>query len=252
MTGTGRKRNTRPADPSRKIVDLAQGNLSSGDFVRELLAVLEEAIGFDSAMAAHQDREENLITRHAEPEQRELAAKSLRFARTRYARDLLPVFAFSAREGACLDSQFYQSEREKRESLLYQEVLRPAGVRSMLQICARWKGQPLIRFNLNRDSGRLFQARELEAALRLLPTLEASLVAHGAGAPGVSIDGLTERESEIACFVGQGLTTPQIAEVLGTSRFTVRNQLTRIYEKLDIGGRVELAALIARHEKSQG
>lgn len=249
VRGIGAKRDTRPVDPSRRIVDLAQGELSSRDFVRELLAVLEEAIGFDSAMAARLDRVENLITLHAEDEQRGLAAKTLRLARTRYAKDILPVFAFSAREGACLDSQFYKSEREKKETLLYREVLRPAGVRSMLQICAKWKGQPLLRINLNRDGGSPFQSGELETALRLLPALEASLAAQDASAPSASIEGLTARESEIAGFVGQGLTTPQISEALGTSRFTIRNQLSRIYEKLDLGGRVELAAFIARGER---
>ena len=53
--------------------------------------------------------------------------------------------------------------------------------------------------------------------------------------------GLTARERDVAKLVAQGLAYREVAAKLDISDHTVKNHLRRIYEKLDINSRVELA-----------
>jgi two-component system, NarL family, nitrate/nitrite response regulator NarL len=54
---------------------------------------------------------------------------------------------------------------------------------------------------------------------------------------------LTARETEIALLVSQGLRNKAIARQLHLSEGTVKMHLHHVYEKLDLGGRAELALL---------
>lgn len=54
-------------------------------------------------------------------------------------------------------------------------------------------------------------------------------------------DALTARERDVAGLVAQGLPYREVATRLGISEHTVKNHLRRIYDKLDISSRVELA-----------
>jgi DNA-binding NarL/FixJ family response regulator len=56
---------------------------------------------------------------------------------------------------------------------------------------------------------------------------------------------LTQRELEVARFAGTGQRTREIAEALKVSPRTVEVHLSRIYRKLEIGSRAELARLMA-------
>ncbi len=56
----------------------------------------------------------------------------------------------------------------------------------------------------------------------------------------LSLNTLTSRESQIACFSSKGLTAKQIGEKLFISEKTVRNQLTLIYSKLNVKNQLEL------------
>jgi len=56
----------------------------------------------------------------------------------------------------------------------------------------------------------------------------------------ISRAGLTEREAEIARLVLKGLPSAEIATVLGSSDKTVRQHLSRIYEKCGVSSRPEL------------
>jgi len=57
---------------------------------------------------------------------------------------------------------------------------------------------------------------------------------------------LTERESEIARLVGSGGTSRQVAEHLHLSTRTVETHLARIYRKLNLSSRSDLARLVER------
>ncbi|MBX4379008.1 LuxR C-terminal-related transcriptional regulator, partial [Mycobacterium tuberculosis] len=57
---------------------------------------------------------------------------------------------------------------------------------------------------------------------------------------------LTPQESAVATLVAAGRTNAQAAEELFLSVKTVQYHLTRIYSKLGVSGRTELAAHVSR------
>jgi DNA-binding NarL/FixJ family response regulator len=61
---------------------------------------------------------------------------------------------------------------------------------------------------------------------------------------------LTSREGEIVRLVEDGLTNRQISKELGLSEHTVRNNLFRIFDKLGVSTRVELALYTSNHAKA--
>lgn len=232
---------------TRAIGELAQAEISFDQFVEECLDVLDETFGFDTAYAARCEPGAAIITKGSNDT--EPVRRTLRYASTRYASVMQPVFERSARFGVVMDWDFYHSQRVRNSCIYHREVLAPTGVRSMLQLCARWRGRSLLRINLNRHGlhARPFQSSDREAAQALLPTLEASITARLATEQSRSLlPSLTQREAEVAELVAKGLTSAQIGLALGTSPHTVRNQLSRIYEKLDVGSRAELAALVVQ------
>ena len=62
----------------------------------------------------------------------------------------------------------------------------------------------------------------------------------------VKIESLTRREREIVALVTEGLRNKQIAERLFISEATVRNHLTSILDKLELGDRFDLAVYAFR------
>ena len=60
---------------------------------------------------------------------------------------------------------------------------------------------------------------------------------------------LTPKEQQIAKLVAQGLTNKEIAQLLGSSPFTVRNQVKIIIRKLELKNRIQVAYLIGQCQK---
>ena len=61
---------------------------------------------------------------------------------------------------------------------------------------------------------------------------------------------LTEGELKLLHGVAQGLLNKEIAEALGVAEKTVRNQLTRVFEKLGVTTRTEAALWYEQHRKA--
>jgi len=61
---------------------------------------------------------------------------------------------------------------------------------------------------------------------------------------------LAPKENEIANLVAEGLTNREVAKKLEISEHTVSNHLFRIYEKLGISSRVELALYVVRQKQA--
>jgi len=59
---------------------------------------------------------------------------------------------------------------------------------------------------------------------------------------------LARRENEVANLVAEGMTNREAAQKLGVGEHTVSNYLFRIYEKLGISSRVELALYVVRQK----
>jgi DNA-binding CsgD family transcriptional regulator len=90
---------------------------------------------------------------------------------------------------------------------------------------------------------------EAIGAARDLRTIESRLAQLGAGPRRSSRDraqtgweSLTAREAEVVALAAEGLNNPQIAERLALSRHTVESHLKRIYLKLGVTSRTQLAA----------
>jgi DNA-binding NarL/FixJ family response regulator len=61
---------------------------------------------------------------------------------------------------------------------------------------------------------------------------------------------LTHQEQQIVALVAQGLTNKEIAQRLGLSVFTVRNQVQVIMRKLELKNRVQVAYLFGQQVNS--
>jgi DNA-binding NarL/FixJ family response regulator len=58
------------------------------------------------------------------------------------------------------------------------------------------------------------------------------------------IEGLTERERDVALAVGRGLSNAEIAGELYLSVPTVKAHVSRLFEKLEVGNRVQIAIVV--------
>ena len=59
-------------------------------------------------------------------------------------------------------------------------------------------------------------------------------------------DTLTDREREIAYFIGRGMSNKEIASQIDVAEATVKAHLTSIFDKLRVSDRLELGLLISR------
>lgn len=59
---------------------------------------------------------------------------------------------------------------------------------------------------------------------------------------------LTPRERQIVRAVARGLGNREIARELGISEQTVKNQLSVMYQKVGVKGRVQLVMFAVRHD----
>lgn len=92
---------------------------------------------------------------------------------------------------------------------------------------------------LRAELAALWASRPGEAGSRS----PAGPVQGGRAGPAGGWESLTEQELRIARLVGRALTNQQIAHRIGRSRHTVNYHLRRIFHKLGIASRVELASL---------
>jgi DNA-binding CsgD family transcriptional regulator len=96
---------------------------------------------------------------------------------------------------------------------------------------------------------RRFNGVDLRRATVLAGYLSAGLARvsaqHFGGHAGQSVD-LSRREREVVSLVAQGLNNLEICEVLQIARETVKQTLRRVYRKLEVNGRAQMVARLAK------
>jgi DNA-binding CsgD family transcriptional regulator len=152
-----------------------------------------------------------------------------------------------------------RSERDFRDSPLYDEYYRSVGIDYVMAVPVHVKGDELVSFVFNRR-GRDFTERDRACAEAIRPhlgdlyrmarALDDARAAWGVPRPAPAAPGedLTPREREVLRWLAAGKTDRDIGDILGISPRTVHKHLQRIYEKLGVETRT--AAVVRFLQKS--
>ena len=169
--------------------------------------------------------------------------------------DLEPIDPFSPRRAAAAGASVMWAGNvggpEQIAASMYGRHLRRHGYGPPATMYFRSDGRIVFGLALLRTvESPPFEAHEIELLLQLRPFLETALTFTGAqeqeSTHAPSIAGLTSREAEVAELVAGGLSNAGIAVTLGMSEATVKAHLTRVYAKLGLRTRTQLAVLLPR------
>ena len=103
------------------------------------------------------------------------------------------------------------------------------------------------------EEGRAMTAEQAIAYGLVTPADGGPEGGHASGArtgAGAARPALSPREAEVARLVARGLTNRQIAEALVLQVSTVGNHLQRIYGRLGLSGRAQLATWVSEHDRA--
>lgn len=164
----------------------------------------------------------------------------------RYRPGMRKGHAALAHDRAYIDNDVYSSS-ERRELPFYADIIRPQRISSQLILALDFHGRRRATIHLCRHGPvQRFHGSVVEHMRAIIPALALIEAAASLPPPVAACDhGLGPRELEVACLAGRGLSTKEIAALLGTRPATVRNQLHTIYRKLDVSNRAELAFVLA-------
>lgn len=125
--------------------------------------------------------------------------------------------------------------------LLTSEALERVGALLISAECAAQAAE-LLRVHGKPSAARRAAARVRDLVAELGPTTTPIL-----GGWSAPVE-LTEREQQVAALVSEQLSSAEVGERLGISGRTVEAHLQRIYDKLGVNKRTELAAVLAGRE----
>ena len=237
----------------------AEGASSVGAFRARLLGRLLQLVGAESAAII--DPAWLDVDERGARDRTAGAGTSAGFAqpffehRQRYVRSLARLLGVMRRGRPVIDDAVYGT-RERQRLAIYREIFLPQNATSILAAAARCRGVETATLVFKRH-GRSAQFRAADAA-RLEAMLPAVALADAgfryafearraavsrARAPFVK--GLGAREAQVAQLASRGLRNVEIAAMLGTSAETVKNQLRRVFAKVQVSNRTELAMLWA-------
>ena len=161
-----------------------------------------------------------------------------------------PFFQFVARTGdrTALKISDFLTLREFRDSAWYQECHRPCGVERQLAGTVEGPGLATLNFvNRRRD----FTERDRAILNLLRPHFDqaqrnAAIFSSTATARARPLAEyhLTRREFEVASWLSQGKTNPEIGVILGLSTRTVEKHMERILQKFGVENRATAALAV--------
>jgi DNA-binding NarL/FixJ family response regulator len=235
---------------ARELAEAGQAGTVSPAFLHTVLEVLGRLAPFDSAILVKppskpiaQINKREFIHLHR------LLTDSPRI----YGPGLLKGLNARERLGAFIDRDIY-SASERRNLPFYRDIIGPQQISAMLSGSICYRGRQQAIFYLCRHGGSVFRTRELDRVKRALPAVGVVFTAH---APALDGDGgaqpfetraafarLTAGERQIADHASRGLRNHEIGRALDLSPNTVRNTLQRVFQRLKIAGRTELAVAL--------
>lgn len=212
-------------------------------FERAVFAQFDRAIGFDLALFVR-DGAFGGFTPSLDPRTKAVYSRRQHV----YAKELAPFTAATiAAGGVGVDTEFF-NRRSLEQTAYHTELVRPLGGRSSLVGILQLGGRVAGVLVLGRTRHARFREREKKALRDVLPELAVADMAMRCVAKSAGVaNALTPREREIVGYLRLGYSNREIALACGTSFRTVRNQLSAVYEKLDVSNRTEaLARLLER------
>jgi DNA-binding CsgD family transcriptional regulator len=153
--------------------------------------------------------------------------------------DVAPVVDYALRAGVATDREVLGARLPR--TTLYRRVMAPVRGTETLFIVPSAGGRPLALLALGRCGGCFSSAARAEAC-SLVPAL--SVASHALMTSNIRpLPRLTEAELDLLDYLELGWGTREIAEARGTSFFTVRNQLSALYRRLEVTNRAEAIGL---------
>ncbi|MCA9640337.1 MAG: response regulator transcription factor [Polyangiaceae bacterium] len=171
-----------------------------------------------------------------------------------FSLELYPMaMAAQQRGGVLVDSDVFGTTM--RAMAHYQQVMAPVRGRTTLIGALTHRGQLLQKVAIGRCWGsRDFRDADVSALREVIGALSLARAAFMAPPPQNRGQqppeqrhefGLTAREQEVVSYLRLGYTNRDIAQALGTSVKTVRNQLSVAYSKLGVANRAEAVGLLS-------
>lgn len=212
-----------------------------------LLRRLQETVPFDAGyMAAswgNATEGRGAIAEHDEP--------FLKRNLGRFLAEIHPEEVARYTDQARVHHDVWSSARQ-RQLAVFREVLVPTGMKHMLVRVSVRHGN-VAGFNLERrDAAFPFIDQELHLVDLVAPFLHiVEVLTLRAEDDSIATSfsrehGLAKRESEFVALATRGLQNAEIAKLVGVSVNTVRNTFVRVFEKVGVANRAELAYLASR------
>lgn len=241
------------SDPILELAGVASECRDRGEYERARLEWLERAVGFEASYFGAASPEQLVAPKVS-------GVDGARVSRceanaSRYWADRLSLQRASLESGGAVADHDALSARARDRMRFYREVVSDHGIRANAIATLTLGGRVTSCLFLGRTGRGARFGQELILLRRALPVLALSDAAHGgtavARAPMVSESfGLTPREREVSRLVCRGWTNAQIAEELGSSPRTVKNQISAILAKTGTANRTELTARFAAPPRS--
>ena len=232
---------------TRQILDAVNVVPTAEELRLRVLATMQKTLGLDGALFRPGARWSNARPIYIDA--------GLRFTDayqanpSRYGRELEPWCSFSQGRGAFLYDDLY-GPLERDRGLVFNEVLRPARVRHVMGAPVFFRGQTLgLMFLYRRSGARAFPRAAAEKATALAEVFALAEAAMGRTRPHTVLCGdraevLPPRERQVATLFAEGLSSKEIAGVTGTSFHTVRKQIAKVFQRLDVHDRRGLALVL--------
>jgi DNA-binding CsgD family transcriptional regulator len=227
---------------ARDVAEVAAEATSGAQVGQEVMAVVARLVDCDvgSILSVTPGQEWCL---EGQKEDNEI----LRRNHWRYATEMTPAELQHLVGGFSLDTEIFARNRRERMSV-YGDFMRPNGQAGFIVRYWVMDGR-LWGMGMSRSLAQ-FSERDRERLDALFPHLRAALRAGAllADARGAASQGaawsLTPAEERVMSLVTRGLTNAEAAGLLGISPNTLRNTLARVFNKVGVSSRSELAFIV--------